>query len=420
MVFSIAELAFLASAVLACGVIIVIWPRRHAPGAAELGWLLGGAAFWAVTAGMEVAVQGTAAKVLWSQISYGGIASVPVFYLRFAIGYTRPQQRTSRLMSACLWLTLVGIWVVAWTNEFHHALWTGFTPVPGRNAILYGHGWGFFAIIAIIYAMVLAGALTLLYDVVTTPEKYRGQLLAIVFGSLLPLGTSVVYVSGLSPLPGVDPTPIAFIVSGLVFGYGVVRFGLFDLVPVARGEVLDRLEVGVVVLDAQMRVIDTNPAAIQMFGEPVLRLGSRVGDPLQTWLSGGEGGHESALTVLPVEPGDRAIEIQNSALRTRNGNGRLVLARDVTERQRTERELVVARASLTERVHDLELALDQVNQLEELLPICSYCHRIRNDKDYWIRIETYLAAHSDIRFSHGICPECYALASRDLPGEPPP
>jgi DNA-binding response OmpR family regulator len=74
------------------------------------------------------------------------------------------------------------------------------------------------------------------------------------------------------------------------------------------------------------------------------------------------------------------------------------------------------RAELSQRVRELERALEQVKQLDGLLPICSYCKRIRNDEDYWQQIEHYLAQHSDARFSHGICPECLARVRRDFEG----
>jgi CheY-like chemotaxis protein len=65
-------------------------------------------------------------------------------------------------------------------------------------------------------------------------------------------------------------------------------------------------------------------------------------------------------------------------------------------------------ASLAERVRELEEALAQVSQLRGLLPICAYCKKVRDDRDYWEQIETYVMKHSDARFSHGICPECFA------------
>lgn len=49
----------------------------------------------------------------------------------------------------------------------------------------------------------------------------------------------------------------------------------------------------------------------------------------------------------------------------------------------------------------------QVRQLEEMLPICSYCKKVRDDKNYWQQIETYISAHTGTDFSHSVCPDCY-------------
>jgi len=69
---------------------------------------------------------------------------------------------------------------------------------------------------------------------------------------------------------------------------------------------------------------------------------------------------------------------------------------------------------LAERVAELQTALSNVKQLRGLLPICSYCKRIRGDDQYWQQVEGYIAEHSDAQFSHGICPSCYATISAEL------
>ncbi len=56
---------------------------------------------------------------------------------------------------------------------------------------------------------------------------------------------------------------------------------------------------------------------------------------------------------------------------------------------------------------ELQAALANVKQLHGLLPICSYCKRIRGDDQYWQQVESYIAERSDAQFSHGICPPCY-------------
>ena len=68
---------------------------------------------------------------------------------------------------------------------------------------------------------------------------------------------------------------------------------------------------------------------------------------------------------------------------------------------------------LTARVIELQSALANVQQLSGLLPICSYCKRIRSDKDYWEQVDSYVAHHSDVKFSHGICPSCFETVRAD-------
>jgi sigma-B regulation protein RsbU (phosphoserine phosphatase) len=61
---------------------------------------------------------------------------------------------------------------------------------------------------------------------------------------------------------------------------------------------------------------------------------------------------------------------------------------------------------LADRVTELQDALKRVNRLQGLLPICSYCKRIRGDDQYWQQVDAYIVEHSDARFTHGVCPPC--------------
>lgn len=69
--------------------------------------------------------------------------------------------------------------------------------------------------------------------------------------------------------------------------------------------------------------------------------------------------------------------------------------------------VVQLQLSLADRVRDLEEALSRVKQLQGLLPICSYCKKIRDDRNYWQQVEQYVTDRTEARFTHGICPSCY-------------
>ena len=80
---------------------------------------------------------------------------------------------------------------------------------------------------------------------------------------------------------------------------------------------------------------------------------------------------------------------------------------ELLARVRVGAQMVGLQAELAARVHELEDALARVKQLQGLLPICSYCKSIRDDKNYWHQVETYVKSHSEAEFSHGICPGCW-------------
>ena len=69
--------------------------------------------------------------------------------------------------------------------------------------------------------------------------------------------------------------------------------------------------------------------------------------------------------------------------------------------------VVELQAALAERVRSLEEALANVKAWQTLLPMCAYCKSIRNDQNYWEKVETYFTQHSNVSFTHSYCPNCY-------------
>ncbi|RJR19927.1 MAG: hypothetical protein C4581_04230 [Nitrospiraceae bacterium] len=90
---------------------------------------------------------------------------------------------------------------------------------------------------------------------------------------------------------------------------------------------------------------------------------------------------------------DRAIEWKGGRI------VRLEVATDITERKKAEEE----REKL---IIELRGALDEVKTLSGLLPICSSCQKIRDDKGYWNKVADYITTHYNVEFTHGLCPEC--------------
>jgi phosphoserine phosphatase RsbU/P len=76
--------------------------------------------------------------------------------------------------------------------------------------------------------------------------------------------------------------------------------------------------------------------------------------------------------------------------------------------------IAMLQRDLAIRIEQLQQALVEVKKLSGLLPICSYCKKIRSDGDYWQQLESYLAEHSEAEFSHGVCPECLEIAKEEF------
>lgn len=83
-------------------------------------------------------------------------------------------------------------------------------------------------------------------------------------------------------------------------------------------------------------------------------------------------------------------------------------------RVNTGARIAALQQSLAQRVRELQSALDMVNKLSGLLPICSYCKRIRKEENRWQQLEVYLSEHSEAEFSHGICPDCLERARKEF------
>lgn len=89
---------------------------------------------------------------------------------------------------------------------------------------------------------------------------------------------------------------------------------------------------------------------------------------------------------------------------------------ELEARVRVGERMVKLQTALAARVRALEDTMAHVRRLQGLLPICSYCKRVRNEKDYWEQVDSYLTSHSDVRLSHGVCPDCFARVMNDIDG----
>ena len=91
---------------------------------------------------------------------------------------------------------------------------------------------------------------------------------------------------------------------------------------------------------------------------------------------------------------------------------------ELEARVRVGQRMVKLQRSLATRVTEVEAALAHVQRLQGLLPICSYCKKVRNEANYWEQVESYFTTHSDLDFTHSICPQCTEKMLREVDALP--
>jgi CheY-like chemotaxis protein len=133
---------------------------------------------------------------------------------------------------------------------------------------------------------------------------------------------------------------------------------------------------------------------------------------------------KGAPAVPPVEE-SYVLKLYNEALVKKLEEKNAELHQTLEALQRTHDRVAELNASLERRVQErtaelevrnreLTEALENVKELSGLLPICSYCKKIRDSENYWHRVESYLTRHSKAELTHGICPECLESVRADL------
>jgi len=347
-----------AAAAVSAALALFVWRRRPAPGTVPFVWLMLAVTEWSLGYALELGSTDLPGKLFWAKVQYLGIVFVPLAWLVFALQYAGRDKWLAR--RNLIWLSSVPCFtlLLVWTNDVHGLIWSsvkldnsGLFPMLD---LTYGAWWWVNFVYS--YLLLLLSTFLLVQMLVRSPHLYRGQAGALLIGALAPWVGNVLYVSGLSPLPCLDLTPFAFTLTGLAVAWGLFHFQLLEIVPVARDAVIESMGDAVIVLDMQDRVADLNPAAQRLLDHADSEI---IGQPAAQVLSDWSDGSTELAEVLVEQYRDvrdvhseivlgedgaqRTFDLRISPLYDRRGRftGRLVVARDITERKQAERRLGV-------------------------------------------------------------------------------
>ena len=400
------SLVYAAAAVCILAVLAIVWPRRHAPAGTELSLVLMAAAFWAACDAIELQVPTMEGKRLVAQFQYIGIVAAPPLSLLAARALAGYGGRLSPALLAAVWAVPVASLVFAWTNHWHHWLWTDVVPPSGDSPFtVYRHGWWLWVLITHEYVLMVLATVLLLIGTRKVTQHFRPAMIVMLAAVLLPWIGNVAYTLKLGPWPGLNWLTLSLGVSGSLLAWVVLREGLLDLLPQAREALLETMTDGVVVLDPTGRIIFANQTA----RESLEITEASMARALDVRSLRDAPWHWRAEAEFTGARAKRWLDVRIDPVKDRWGrvSGRLLVARDVTLQKALEDE----RERLIE---ELQQALGKVTQLEGMLPICANCRQVRDDGGLWGRIEDYLGSRSSVEFTHAICPDCARRLYPDL------
>jgi signal transduction histidine kinase/PAS domain-containing protein len=329
-------------------VAIYAWRRRPAPGAVPLALLALGAAEWSLGYAVATGFDDLTIRMLLAKIQYPGIVMVPLGMFLLVLEYTGRDQLLTR--RNVLWLAAVPLLTLtlAWTNELHGLIWADADVLfqGGLYTLKLQYGPFFWFHTVYTYVLLLFSGVLLLWFAIRSPTLQRLQAVTLLAGALLPWIGNFLYLTRWNPFPQLDLTPFAYSLSGLVLLWGLFRYQLLDVVPIAHDQALDSMREGMLVLDAHDRVVDMNPAMQSIAQVPTSQA---IGHPIDVvfgfWPDLVDHIHGDANTETEISlernGSQHHYDLSVSSLTNWRDRltGRLVVLYDVTKRRSAEKAL---------------------------------------------------------------------------------
>lgn len=318
---------------------IYIWGYRPSTRGRITSIVILANSWWMLTYALELAGADLSTKVFWDKLQYLGIVVVPTGWFIYTLFYTgREKWLTSKRLMLLSFIPLITL-VLALTNDYHRLLWSTYTLLDTPFVVLHNtYGVWLWFFITYSYTLIFIGIILLIQMFVYSRPLYRWQTSTLIFGAWIPWIASVLDAVDMRPLPYLDLTPLAFMVTNITLAISLFYLRLEDIVPLARETLIENMRDSVVVLDTGGRIVDVNPSAQQLISSEEL-IGAPIDDVWPEWSQIGPGEDIETGKEIVMDHIKRIYDVSVSPLTDWRGHtvGRIVVLRDVTDRKRSER-----------------------------------------------------------------------------------
>ncbi len=342
--------------------------RADSPSALFISLLMGAGGAWAALNAVEYTVRNLSLKFSIAGLQYLAIACIGPFWLGFARAMRDEEAaREPRRLPAWIWVVpgLTAILVAA-------------DPALGLvrsspRLVAYGSytmiekefGPWFWVHSAYTYILLAVGTAEFLTGTRSRSPAKRLQLRLVMAGAFLPGLANILYMSGLLPTRPIDPTPLAFLATGLIMVFNLSNLGFLALASLTKAAALDKVSDAVLTLDQEGRLAYMNSASIAALDLKRRDVGRRLDElgPSLAELAGLKPGRQAALRVVRVDGRELRLEASATALTSRSGRpkGMVIAMRDATARIAAEEALRQANRALELKVEARAKALEESN-----------------------------------------------------------
>ena len=348
MLFSITGESVLSPIIVIVSVILaaIVWTRRPTPGALPFSFLMLTVAVWIIIRTLEVAAVDLNVKLFLAKVLIFTTTATSIMWLSFALDYTGSKwwKRTRNIVFLLI-IPSITLFTILFGRQFGLD-WFVIRPVisTSETLVVWSRGPIFWLQAVYILSLIMSGIVILWRFAFLHLDMKRMSTMGILIGALLPIISHSLMVSGLYPSGVMDVTPYTLLVTGFIYTLVIFRFKYIDVLPEARLALIENIPDSILVLDDKNYVIDINPAAMKKIGrDKSLVLGERIDSvwpELEEIVSqtNWEGNTEA---FFETSEGNLYFDISLTQIYNKRGvfTGRLIVLRDMTERQLTRQKL---------------------------------------------------------------------------------
>lgn len=350
---------YLISLTLSLAILFYAYKKRHTQSAYPFFWYVLGQTLWIAGFILELTSADVRTKIFWDGFQWicglAVLVSIPVFAVTFT-EYKLFHPRRMFILS----LLLPGLFALLVVSDSAHQLLYAnarLTSADPFAELLYDFTLPVYVYAAYSYIVVGWGIVLLVRSLIRPHKLYRAQLGIVILGFAIPILSSGLSVFGIQLTPERDPLPFSAALGNLVIAWGLFRFRLFEVTPIARDKVFESLADPVVILDKKSQVVDINTAMLdllgmkaeQVIGHSAKQVFETFQIPIKQYTQVSYARAETSfeinktrihyeLTVWPLFNIDKQME------------GRIYICHDITALKELENELRILNLDLESRV----------------------------------------------------------------------